>query len=92
MKREEIEITASLARIGLKEGEMTTLIAAVEQMLEYFETMKKIDVSGFGPTAYALLEENRLRKDTVSDTLKPDPLLKGAPELEDRFIVIPNVL
>jgi len=38
------------------------------------------------------LKENRLREDVESQAPLTDKLLENAPEREERFIVIPNVL
>ena len=65
---------------------------AVEQMLAYFSHMREIDVEGLAPTTHALLRENRLREDVEASIDVTDKLLDNAPEREERFIVIPNVL
>ena len=88
----ELTETARMARLNLSEEERERLRAAVEQMLAYFSHMKEIDVGGLAPTTHALLRENRLRQDVGSDPADSDALLGNAPEREERFIVIPNVL
>jgi aspartyl-tRNA(Asn)/glutamyl-tRNA(Gln) amidotransferase subunit C len=71
---------------------MSKLGTAVEQMLAHFSHMREINVEGLAPTTHALLRENRTRNDRERDTDVSAPLLKNAPELEERFIVVPNVL
>jgi len=88
----ELTETARMARLNLSEKERERLRAAVEQMLAYFSHMKEIDVAGLEPTTHALLRENRLRQDVGADPFDSDTLLGNAPEREERFIVIPNVL
>jgi aspartyl-tRNA(Asn)/glutamyl-tRNA(Gln) amidotransferase subunit C len=88
----ELTETARMARLNLSEEEKERLRAAVEQMLAYFSHMKEIDVAGLEPTTHALLRENRLRQDLSADPFDSDTLLGNAPEREERFIVIPNVL
>ena len=92
MKRDELLLTARLAQIHLSEDELENLAAEVSQMLEYFRMMGEVDVSGLEPTTHALLKHNRTREDKAKDLSAADDLLEKAPELEDRFIVIPNVL
>jgi len=93
MEKNDLYITAQMARLELSETEALELEEAVSQMLEYFEKMKEVDVTDLEPTTHALLKDNRLRKDEPADKKsKPKDILKNAPELEDRFIVIPNVL
>jgi aspartyl-tRNA(Asn)/glutamyl-tRNA(Gln) amidotransferase subunit C len=92
MDREELHLTAQLARLELSREEEDRLERAVFQMLEYFAKMKELDVTNLEPTTQ-LAQDNRLREDAAAEAPgDPAALLKNAPELEDRLIVIPNVL
>ncbi len=96
MDTEELKKTASLAHLSLSDEEMEALGREVSRMLDYFEKMQEIDVDSLEPTTHAFSKTNRLRQDTEvygeSLSQAADSLLDNAPELEDRFIVIPNVL
>jgi len=93
MDAHELAITARMARLTLTTDELSVLGLAVEQMLVHFSHMKEINVEGLQPTTHALLRESRTRVDALEPrTALPDTLLKNAPEREDRFVSIPNVL
>ncbi len=92
MEKEELYTTAYMARLKITEEEAEKLKGAFSQMVEYFDKMKEVDVSNLEPTTHALLKSNRVRKDVVKENNKTDTILDNAPELEDRFIVTPNVL
>lgn len=92
MDASELAVTARMARLTLSDDELGKLGHAVEQMLAHFSHMKEIDVQGLAPTTHALLRENRLREDVEDHPGVIDTLLENAPEREERFIVIPNVL
>ncbi len=92
MDASELEVTARMARLALSPEEVEKLRTAVEQMLAHFSHMREVDVAGLAPTTHALLKENRLRDDQESRAVPPDALLESAPEREERFIVVPNVL
>ena len=92
MDASDLAITARMARLTLTDDEQEPLGRAVEQMLAHFSHMKEIDVQGLAPTTHALLKENRLREDVENAIQISDTLLENAPEREERFIVIPNVL
>ena len=92
MDKTELAVTADLAHINLKDEEYESLGRAVDQMIEYFSVMSKVDVEGLEPTTHALLGKNRLRPDELSELTIADRLVENAPELEGRLIVIPNVL
>jgi aspartyl-tRNA(Asn)/glutamyl-tRNA(Gln) amidotransferase subunit C len=91
MDREELHVTAQLARLELSRDEEERLEKAVFQMLEHFAKMKELDVTGLEPTSQ-LAQDNRLREDAPVGPGDKEALLANAPELEDRLIVIPNVL
>lgn len=96
MDTRELYTTASLAKLSLSEGEAEVLSQQVSHMLDYFTRMNEIDVDGLEPTTHTFSKVNRLRKDSEVHgerlSTMADSLLDNAPELEDRFIVIPNVL
>lgn len=92
MDKNELLITANLAQIELGEGDLDRLGREVGRMLEYFEKMMEVDVTGLEPTTHALVKKNRVEPDVPRESSLADDILDGAPELEDRFITIPNVL
>jgi aspartyl-tRNA(Asn)/glutamyl-tRNA(Gln) amidotransferase subunit C len=92
MDKKELYTTANMARLTLSEAEVEKLSIAVSEMLDYFAIMQNIDTEKLEPTTHALLSKNRLREDENKKYAETDLLLKNAPELEDNFIVIPNVL
>ncbi|MFP4378380.1 MAG: Asp-tRNA(Asn)/Glu-tRNA(Gln) amidotransferase subunit GatC [Spirochaetales bacterium] len=93
MDKSELQITADLALLDLSPEEEQRLEQEVAQLLEYFSVMNSIDVSGLEPTTHALQRENRLRDDSSKqDESIADDILEQAPDTEDRFFAIPNVL
>lgn len=96
MDTRELHTTASLAHLSLSDEEARELSQQVSRMLEYFSLMRDIDVDSLEPTTHAFSKANRLRQDTEVNGERlshvADSLLDNAPELEDRFFVIPNVL
>jgi aspartyl-tRNA(Asn)/glutamyl-tRNA(Gln) amidotransferase subunit C len=92
MDRAELRTTADLAELELDEAQAGALGQAVQRMLEYFTIMDEVSVQDLEPTTHALLRQNRTRSDRVSSPDSADELLERAPDLEDRFVVIPNVL
>ena len=92
MEAEEFKATARMARLVFGPGEEEKLCAAIDRMLAYCFQLQKVDVGGLEPTTYAGSSENRLRPDEPRPSDLADRLLEAAPESEDRFILIPNVL
>jgi len=99
MDRQELIVTAHLALLEVSETEMERLEAEVDQMLSYFSQMRDLELKD-SPDAARAAPENRLRGDALRPASPPAAqaagnsadLLKNAPEREERFISIPNVL
>ena len=93
MQKDELLITASLARLELTEDEIERLDEAVSSMIEYFAVMDEIDTDDLEPTSHIFTRKNRTRDDVHSgEKNMPDKLLENSPERDDRFIVVPNVI
>ena len=80
-----------MALMDLSEQDLAQLQGSVRTLLDYFRVMSKIDVSSLSPTTHAHLEGARVRPDVEAVT-QSDELLELAPDLEDRYISIPNIL
>ena len=97
MDKTELKTTAALARLSLGEEEVQKLTDMVDQMLSYFSKMMEMEVDHLTPTTHAFQEENVVRSDVARplgepQSINPEDLLNRAPERDDRFITIPNVL
>jgi aspartyl-tRNA(Asn)/glutamyl-tRNA(Gln) amidotransferase subunit C len=99
MLKEELLITANLARLELDEVEIEKLSQAATQMIEYFSLMDKVDIDALSPTTHVVPQksagqENRTREDVPApaETSIADKLIENAPEKDGRFIIVPNVL
>ncbi len=92
MEADELQVTARMARLALSPGEEQVVRRAVERMLAYCAQLAKADVAGLEPTTHPLVRENRVRADEPRASGLSDALVAAAPETEDRFILIPNVL
>jgi aspartyl-tRNA(Asn)/glutamyl-tRNA(Gln) amidotransferase subunit C len=92
MEKDELIITAAQAQLELTPEEEDRLRTAVSQMLDYFSLMSEVDVDNLPPTTHALIRENALRPDTAERTNNQEDLVSRAPEHENNYIVIPNVL
>lgn len=103
MQKDELFVTAALARLELGDDEAEKLNEAISNMLEYFSLMDKIDVDNLAPTTHVGVKNNRTRGDqnfnsgfnsrhNTADKLICDVMVENAPEKDGRFITIPNVL
>ncbi|MCF7928217.1 MAG: Asp-tRNA(Asn)/Glu-tRNA(Gln) amidotransferase subunit GatC [Spirochaetales bacterium] len=97
MESKELNVTAELAGLTISSEEAEQLQTEIERILDYFNLMQNFDsVTDSKPTPQEMQTVNRLRTDSEvpgeSGPDRPDSLLDNAPEREDRFFVVPNVL
>lgn len=93
-KKEVIHIT-KLARLGLSAKEIDKMQTELSSVLDYFNLLKGIDVSGVEPTLGSLSEsgafgrEDKAKKKSSEDTRK---LIEAVPEKEERYIKVKEIL
>lgn len=103
MEQDDLQATASLARLGLTEAEAAAALPAFEQMLEYFAAMKAADgdsaafgapISELPPTAQAAAAGNRARPDFYNRfgnnniNSNPNPASNRLPEISDAMLAL----
>jgi len=100
MIKEDFLVTAHLAHLDLSEEAVQASLPEFERMLGYFAAMREADTdeAAFGgplpdlPDNKQVSGSNEFRQDTAKHSALADALLKGATELEGRYLVVPNVL
>jgi aspartyl-tRNA(Asn)/glutamyl-tRNA(Gln) amidotransferase subunit C len=89
----DIDYVAQLARLELDDSEKKILGAQLDAILDHFEALKSVDVSGVEPTAHAHAVENVWREgDVAGPVFPPETLMKMAPESRDNQVVVPKVI
>ncbi len=88
----DIDYVAKLARIELSDEEKSKYSKQLGQILEYFEKLSKIDVSGVEPSAHARPVYNVWRTDEESPSMSLEDALMNAPKSRDDQIVVPKVV
>ena len=89
---EEWSVTANLASLELDTDETKILARSAEKMRQLFLTMSRANVDDLEPTSHAFSPVNRLREDQCLPFQNFQQLIDAAPESEDDFFLIPNVL
>ena len=92
LSREEVEHIALLARLGLTDAEVEKFQLQLSNILENFELLEQVDVTGVPPTAQSITLQNVLRKDESHASFSPQEILDNAPQQEDGCFRIPAVL
>lgn len=92
ISKEEVIHVAELARLDLDEDAIDKFARQIGTILEYVDTLNRIDTDGVMPTSHAISLTNAFRKDVERDSFDRDRMLANAPEKEEGNFVVPKVI
>ena len=90
--KDEVLHVADLARLDLDEGSIDRFAGQIGEILEYVDTLNKIDTEGIIPTSHAIFLSNAFREDEERQHLDNDSAIANAPEKEDGGFIVPKVV
>jgi aspartyl-tRNA(Asn)/glutamyl-tRNA(Gln) amidotransferase subunit C len=83
---------AHLARIGVKDSEISHLQGELNAMLKFVEQLEEVNVEGVEPMTSVTPMAMKKRPDVVNDGDIADDIVKNAPETQDHFFLVPKVV
>jgi aspartyl-tRNA(Asn)/glutamyl-tRNA(Gln) amidotransferase subunit C len=92
---EQVHYVAALANLSLTEAEVSKLQRDLDGILEHFDTLNEIDVSGVEPMAQVLYdteETTTLRADVPLPPLGNELALANAPQPGAGYFKVPRVI
>lgn len=92
ISREEVENIAHLARLEIEDGQKEKMADQLNNILQYIDKLKDVNVEGVRPSAGAAFMNNVLRPDTPVPSPGPDVTLANAPQRDDDFYAVPRVV
>ena len=90
--KETVEYVAHLARIELNRKELEKVSQQLQDILDFIDKLKKVDIKDINPTSHILPIDNVLRQDTPGESLPIDKALSNAPQREGNFFVVPKII
>lgn len=90
--REEVIHVANLARLDVDEALIDKFAKQIGMILEYIDTLNRVDTKGVKPTSHAISLTNAFRDDDVREDFDKDSALANAPEKEDGNFIVPKVI
>ena len=90
--KEKVSAISDSVKLSFTEEEEARLINDLNQMLELIEAMKEMDTEKVEPMTYVHSLKNVLREDSITNTEPEDELFAGAPEMKDRYYVVPQIM
>jgi aspartyl-tRNA(Asn)/glutamyl-tRNA(Gln) amidotransferase subunit C len=83
---------AHLARIGVKESEISHLQGELNAMLKFVEQLEEVNVEGVEPMTSVTPMAMKKRPDVVNDGDIADDIVRNAPQTQDHFFLVPKVV
>jgi aspartyl-tRNA(Asn)/glutamyl-tRNA(Gln) amidotransferase subunit C len=92
ISKDDVTKVAELARLEVTEEETEIFTEQLGNILEYIEKLNELDTDNVEPTSHVLDISTPLREDKVVKWLSIEEVLQNAPESEDDFFVVPQVI
>ncbi len=90
--REQVRHIAFLIRLALTEEDLELFSDQLSAIVDYFNRLAEVDVTGVEPYRQPTLPRRRLREDVVSPSLPREAFLTNAPDRQDGYVRVPVVL
>ena len=88
----DIDYVANLARIELSDKERELFSSKLVGILNYFEQLNEVDVTGVEPMAHAFQVENVLREDEAVEGFDPETAVQHAAAKRNHMVQVPKVI
>ena len=90
--RKTVKYVAHLARIKLTDEELSRLSLQLEDIVNFIDKLKEVNVTGIKPTSHILPVNNVFREDKPTKSLAVEGALSNAPAQKEVFFVTPKVI
>ncbi|OGZ31987.1 MAG: hypothetical protein A3H02_02665 [Candidatus Niyogibacteria bacterium RIFCSPLOWO2_12_FULL_41_13] len=90
----EIEKLGELAKVELTREEIKNYKKDIQEILDYFETLKKVDTEGVEPLVHPLELVNSFREDEAAEIIPEESkfLVKESPDKKGDYVKVGRVL
>jgi aspartyl-tRNA(Asn)/glutamyl-tRNA(Gln) amidotransferase subunit C len=92
LTKQEVEHVAKLARLGLEEKEKELFVKQLSAILDFADSLNKLDTKDVLPTSRAIPMKNVFRQDQLIACENVDDILANAPDEEERMFKVPKIL
>lgn len=89
---EQVKHIATLARVGLSEGDIQRFSHQLSEILDYFQRLSQVDTEGVPPTAHTLPLRNVMREDEPAPPYSREEILANAPLREGDYFRVRAIL
>ena len=83
---------ALLSRLELTDEEIDAQTKPLNDLLQQFEVLQSLNVTGIEPPSHSIPVVNVLREDAVRPSLSREAILANAPEQREGCFVVPRIV
>jgi aspartyl-tRNA(Asn)/glutamyl-tRNA(Gln) amidotransferase subunit C len=92
ISKEDVTHVANLACLELDEAAVDKFSSQIGTILEYVDTLNRLDTTGVSPTSHAIFLTNAFREDEIRTHLDLELALSNAPEKDEGTFRVPRVI
>lgn len=92
ISNEEVNHLANLSKLNFSDEKLDKYAQELSKIVEFADTLSKVDINGVAPTAHILDIKNVFRKDEKENSYKREEILKNAPDSEAGCVSVPKTL
>ena len=90
--KEDVVHVANLARLELSEESIDKFAGQIGEILDYVDSLKRVDTQGVPATSHAISLTNVFREDDMVGPEDRDRCMANAPESEEGSFVVPKII
>ena len=83
---------ARLARLHFEDKELKVFESQIQNILQFVEKLKEVNVEGVEPTSHPFPVSNVFREDEAKPSLSVEEFLKHSPKAKGRFFEVPKIV
>lgn len=92
LSKQEVMHIATLCRVGMTDADLEKFSDQLSNILDQFEVLKSVNTDNVPPTAHSIPLNNVWREDEARPSLSEEDTLRNAPDKEEGFIKVKQVL
>jgi len=92
ISKKDVDHVALLGRLKLTEEEREIYTRQLNDILEHFRALERLNTDEVEPTAHVLPLKNVFREDWVGQHISRDEALANCPDREENFFKVPKIV
>jgi len=90
--KEDVDQVALLGRLELSGEEKEMFTRQLNDILEHFQYLERLDTAGVQPTAHVLPLKNVLREDWAGQHMSREDALANCPDRDNDYFKVPRIV